>query len=414
MTKLNALPARWGTYKVLELFDVETGTTPSTREKGFWEHGNVIWITPSDLSKLTGRLYINESERKITARGLKESNLNLLPKGSIIISTRAPVGYVNVIAEPAAFNQGCKGLIAKNLDSVCPEFYYYYLLFKKKFLENQSSGSTFKELSKDALENLPISVPPLPEQRKIAEVLSTVDTAIQKVESAIEKIGRLKRGLMQRLLTRGIGHKKFKESEVGLVPEEWEVLQIGTITKEHKQGFYTNENYSEDGINLVRITDLQNPGISYSTMPKIKIDENIFKQFKVDVGDFLIARSGAIGRYGIVKNSTPCVFASYLIRFRFDNLRVDTSYFGKLFESFYISNELRKITQGATNKNINAHNIKKIQIPLPHLSEQCKIAEILGAVDEKLGLERRRREKLEWVKKGLMADLLTGRKRVAR
>ena len=88
-------------------------------------------------------------------------------------------------------------------------------------------------------------------------------------------------------------------------------------------------------------------------------------QFKVNIGDFLIARSGAIGRYGIVKDSIPCVFASYIIRFRFDDSIVDNFYFGYLFESVFISKELMKITQGATNKNINAHNIKKLQIPLP-------------------------------------------------
>ncbi len=200
----------------------------------------------------------------------------------------------------------------------------------------------------------------------------------------------------------------FEEKmEIGALPEGWEVVQIGSITKEHKQGFYTDENYSDDGINLVRITDLQNPGISYSSMPKIKIDENTFKQFKVEVGDFLIARSGAIGRYGIVENSIPCVFASYIIRFRFDKSRVDNLYFGKLFESFYISNELRKITQGATNKNINAQNIKKIQIPLPPLPEQRRIAEVLGTVDSAIQKVGGAIESTERLKKGLMQRLLT-------
>jgi hypothetical protein len=201
----------WDYVRLDSLFDVETGTTPSTKKIEYWRNGTINWFTPTDLSKLTNEIYIRESNRKITKEALKDTRLSLMPENSIIISTRAPVGYVAILAKKATFNQGCKGFVPKDFDSITPEFYCYFLQDRKYNLEMLSGGSTFKELSKQQIENFEVPLPPLPEQHKIAEILSTVDEAIEKVDEAIEKTERLKNGLMQELLTKGIGHKEFKD-----------------------------------------------------------------------------------------------------------------------------------------------------------------------------------------------------------
>ena len=103
------------------------------------------------------------------------------------------------------------------------------------------------------------------EQQKIASILSKVDELIQKTDQIIEQTQRLKKGLMQRLLTRGIGHTKFIQTKIGNIPRNWQVTQLTDITLEHKQGYYTNEVYVKDGIKLVRISDLYNPRLSYET-----------------------------------------------------------------------------------------------------------------------------------------------------
>jgi type I restriction enzyme S subunit len=153
------------------------------------------------LSKLNGKIKIGSSDRKITKKASQESNLTLLPKGSIIISTRAPVGYVAVLEQAATFNQGCKGLILKDLSKISSEFYCYYLLSKEQTLQNLSSGSTFKELSKDSLEHFLLPLPPLPEQKKIAEILGTVDKRLELLRKKKEKLERVKKGLMDDLLS---------------------------------------------------------------------------------------------------------------------------------------------------------------------------------------------------------------------
>jgi len=206
-TEIGKIPNEWEVKKIIDLFKVKTGTTPSTKKKEYWNGGHINWITPTDMNKLNGKLYINDSERKITERGLKETNLTIMSTDSIIISTRAPVGYVAIIKGDAVFNQGCKGLIPKNKNGISPKFYTYYLLSKKTTLEHSSGGSTFKELSKNNLENFKVPFFPLPEQKKIAEILSTVDERIKLLKEKKNKLERVKKGLMNDLLT---GRKRVK------------------------------------------------------------------------------------------------------------------------------------------------------------------------------------------------------------
>jgi len=206
-TEIGRIPKEWEVTKVSDLFEVETGTTPSTKQLEYWDGGHINWITPADMSKLNGKIYIKDSERKITEKGLKETNLTLMPIGSIIISTRAPVGYVAIIKDNTTFNQGCKGLIPKNISEINPEFYTYYLLSKKTTLEHSSGGSTFKELSKDTLEKFQLPLPPLPEQKKIAEILSSVDKRLEMLHIRKNRYEKVKKGLMNDLLT---GKKRVK------------------------------------------------------------------------------------------------------------------------------------------------------------------------------------------------------------
>ncbi|WP_456418903.1 restriction endonuclease subunit S [Methanocaldococcus infernus] len=191
------VPKDWDVKELNKLFDVKTGTTPSTKNKKFWENGNIVWITPSDLSNLRS-LYIHDSERKVNNFALQKCNLNLLPKNSIILSTRAPIGYVAINKCEAVFNQGCKGLVPKiNLDV---EFYAYYLKFIKKSLQNLGAGSTFKELSKKVLESIKLPLPPLNEQKAIAERLKSIDNLIETKKKEKEQVEKAKKEIMNLLL----------------------------------------------------------------------------------------------------------------------------------------------------------------------------------------------------------------------
>ncbi|MEM2144993.1 MAG: restriction endonuclease subunit S [Candidatus Jordarchaeaceae archaeon] len=415
-TPIGRIPKDWKVKKISDLFVVETGTTPSTRQREYWEEGKINWLTPTDLSKLNGKIHVDSSERKITEKALKEMNLTLMPEGSIIISTRAPVGYVAVLGEAATFNQGCKGLIPKNFEKTSSEFYCYYLLSKKQILENLSGGSTFKELSKKILETLTVPFPLFSEQQKIAEVLSTVDDAIQKVNEAITKTERLKKGLMQKLLTKGIGHKEFKDTEIGKIPKEWQVVQLGEIVANIKNGFASGKR-DENGIVQIRMNNITTDGRllldSYLKVPiPDRIDEWLLKE-----NDLLFNNTNSIdlvGKSTIFKGAPfPCTFSNHFTRIRFKEKLVLPDWILYHFliyweKGYFRSVAIRHVGQAA----VHTSYLLKLKIPMPSLSEQKRIVEMLSAVDKELELCRKRREKFERIKKGLMNDLLTGRKRV--
>ena len=201
MTKIGEIPEEWDTFGLGEIFKTITGTTPSTKVKDYWHGGTIEWLTPKDLNKLNNTITLPPSERKVTEKALKENNLNILPENSILISTRAPVGYVGINNTKITFNQGCKGLVPLNRDVSFPFFYAYYLKSKTTFLNSLSTGSTFKELSKEGLDDVVVPLPPLPEQQKIGEILSTVDNKLELLGNKREKLNVLKKGLMNDLFT---------------------------------------------------------------------------------------------------------------------------------------------------------------------------------------------------------------------
>lgn len=199
----------------------------------------------------------------------------------------------------------------------------------------------------------------------------------------------------------------YKDSPLGKIPQNWEIVTVKEITKEHKQGFYTKDDYIKNGIRLARITDLNNPRVDFSEMPMLNISDSDYQSYKIEKGDFLFARSGAIGRYGIVESEEyPAVFASYLIRFRF-NPNIVNRFFGYFFESYLCGNQLRGITQGNANVNINAENIKSLKFPFAPFEEQQKIAEILSTVDDKIEVINQQIIETQELKKGLIQRLLT-------
>ena len=203
---MNSNKIEWKEVELGEVCQILSGSTPSTIKEEYW-NGDINWITPADMNNLDNTLDLPESNRKITQKALKEVNLTLMPTGSIIMSTRAPVGYIGIVKKELTFNQGCKGLIPKDKSKVNTIFYAYYLLSLQEYLNNISGGSTFKELSKDSLCKLELPIPSISEQKKIAQILITLDKKLSIQQSKKSKLENVKKSLMNDLLT---GKKRVK------------------------------------------------------------------------------------------------------------------------------------------------------------------------------------------------------------
>lgn len=192
---------------LIDVFDVKSGSTPSTKNNKYWENGRINWLTPADLGKLEGDIYIEKSERKISDEALNGANLNLMPIDSIVMSTRAPVGYVALLRMESTFNQGCKGLLPREEEEVNPLYYAYYLSSKRYVLGNRAGQSTFKELSKTMLEKFNVPQVHIDYQNEVAERLMLIGQKINLEKKRKLKLERIKQGLMNDLLT---GKKRIK------------------------------------------------------------------------------------------------------------------------------------------------------------------------------------------------------------
>lgn len=407
------IPNDWKLVRLSEITELITkGTTPTTNGYPYLDDGvnfvkvESIHANGTFLPKMFA--HVGEDCHNSFKRSQLRSN-------DILFTIAGALGrsaIVNNEILPANTNQAVAIIRLKNAEYLNYIFHYLRGNYVKNLIDKINVSTAQANLNLGQINQFEIPLPPHQEQKKIAEILSTVDDKIEVIDQQIIETQALKKGLMQRLLTKGIGHTEFKDSPLGMIPKSWEVVNVQEITKEHKQGFYTKDGYVDNGIRLARITDLNNPKVDFSDMPKLNISNSDYQSYKIEKGDFLFARSGAIGRYGIVENEEyPAVFASYLIRFRF-NADIINRFFGYFFESYLCENQLRGITQGNANVNINAENIKSLKFPLAPFEEQQKIASIILSVDDKISILKEKKEIQQELKQGLMQQLLTGKIRV--
>jgi type I restriction enzyme S subunit len=282
-----------------------------------------------------------------------------------------------------------------------------------KQVDSKVIGSAQKNLNVGWLRNFKIPLPPLQEQEKIADILSTADDKIDAITTQIEKAETLKKGLLQKLLSEGIGHSEFKDSELGKIPESWEVVELPHITDKITSGGTPSRKkaeYFENGtVNWIKTGELRDCYI-YNSKEKITEDavaNSSAKVFPIDT--LLIAMYGAtIGRTAYLK--TECSTNQACCAIIFNQSIADPYFYWKYFH--FIKDDLISQGRGAGQPNISQSIIKTLLVPLPPLEEQKQIADILSTADEKLEVLRAKKEKYETLKKGLLQKLLSGEVRV--
>ena len=167
----------WIDCKISDIGTVVGGSTPSTKKDENYEGGEISWITPKDLSTFNVR-YIERGERNITEIGLKSCSTQLMPRNTILFSSRAPIGYMAIAAKELCTNQGFKSIIPN--ENIDPLFLYYLLKYNKDRIEALGSGTTFKEISGSTMKNIEVRVPKLKKiQSKIASILASIDDKIE-------------------------------------------------------------------------------------------------------------------------------------------------------------------------------------------------------------------------------------------
>jgi type I restriction enzyme, S subunit len=287
--------------------------------------------------------------------------------------------------------------------------------FKKfSLLQKQGGSRTYMYFSK--LKEFKFVLPPLKEQQKIAEILSTVDEQIENTDQLIAKTQELKKGLMQQLLTKGIGHTKFKETELGEIPVGWEICILKDISLKISIGLVTTmtKYYVDNGIPLIRNSDIKEGYISRERM--VYLDEdfaNKHESKKLLLDDIVTIHTGDIGTSALItKNLVGCQgFATLNTRVK-PNVILPV-YLMKYFNSIVAKQQFYNISTGDGRNNLNLKDFENTKVVVPNsLQEQQKIAEILSTVDDYIESYEQEKDKYLILKKGLMQQLLTGKIRV--
>ena len=309
------------------------------------------------------------------------------------------------------------GAVRPKDEMIISRFVYYFLQTKYSLLQTHRTKGAIPHVDKQILRRMPFPLPPLPEQKKIASVLSTIDAAIEKTSEIIEQAKQLKKGLMQELLTRGIGHTKFKQTEIGEIPEEWEVVSLEKCLMEICSGFRPKGGVGKltEGIPSIGGEHITIDGkLDFSSIKYIS--EEFFEEMPrghIRQGDILLVKDGAtIGKLALMAKMPFDKMAVnehvYILR---SNERLSPAYLYYVLASHRIQSSLQQVQTGSAQPGLNSSFVRHLDIQLPPLPEQKKIAEILGAADAKIEAEVQKREQLQTLKKGLMQDLLTGRVR---
>ena len=303
-------------------------------------------------------------------------------------------------------------------------FYVLQSNFIKKYFSTQLTGTTISNLSLSSIRHMLFHLPLLPEQEKIVSILSNVDNLIESTGKVITHSKKVKTGLMQKLLTRGIGHTKFKKvpwlfgKEIE-IPEEWEMKKFEKIA-EFLGGFaFHSSDYIENGIQLLRQGNLQNHKLDLDKDPKFLSNQHAldFKKFIINSGDIVISLTGTLEKkdYGyavlISSNQKKMLLNQRMAKIS-PTQNIDPVFLTFLMNHPYFELQFYRLEAGTKQANVSLQDVKKIDILAPSLQEQQKIASILSNIDSKITTQEQYKEKLERLKKSLMQKLLTGEVRV--
>lgn len=387
-TKIGMIPKEWGLTTLDEVAEINKETvdpTKSLSDKKF------LYIDIDSVENGTG---VIRDAKEIFGKNAPSRARRMIHHNDVLMSTVRPYLKAFTIVPKELDNQICStGFAVLTCKEKILPLYLLYSIFSKSVIDQCNRmmvGGQYPALSSSQVEKLKLSLPPLPEQQKIAEILSTADEAIQKVDEAIEKTERLKKGLLQELLTKGIGHKEFKETEIGRIPKEWEVENLSEVCSlEYGKG----------------LTESQRESGKYPVFGSNGI-VGYHSGFLIKGPGIVVGRKGTIGAINWSDNDFWPIDTTYFVKLKDKEINLKWFYYRLILLN------LSRLNTATGTPGLNRDLAYSQLLPLPPLPEQQKISEILSTVDKRLKLLREKKERFERVKRGLMDNLLTGKKRV--
>lgn len=365
---------------IKDIAEVVNGSTPSTKENSYWD-GNIPWITPKDLSAFSGR-YISSGERNITKEGYLSCSTTLVPKNTILLTSRAPIGYLAIAKNDLCTNQGFKSLIC-NQSKVLPLYLFYWLSTKIEFLKSISGGATFKELSKTSLENVVMDLPNIVQQQHIVDTIGSVDDLMEKNTKIITKLSFL------------------TEKTIELVPRKSTLKPLsyfcysiicGTTPSTKNSQFWMGN------IPFITLEDISD--LPFVTSSQRKISEECFIKCnrQLHEGDIITSCIGTVGKVAMV--SCDCQTNQQI-----NAVNPIPKYRYYLYEVLKKKKaELLLLSKsGSATPNINKNTFSNICFAIPNDCELDKINSALSLIFKKILVLQKENDTLRKQKNVLLA-----------
>lgn len=415
---LGALPAHWKPAKLKYIAEIVNGATPDSGNDAYWD-GDISWITPTDLGKLNSA-YVTDSKRKITDAGFKSCGTSMVPAGTVIMTTRAPIGNSCIVNMDTCFNQGCKALLLREGNN---KFMYYQLVGYRPYLEMLGSGSTFMELSTDKFKDFVFPVPPLTEQRAIVAYLDhkteQLDRLLGQKEMQLELLHQKRQTLINEAITQGLNHKAPRKSSgvawLGDVPSHWHVNRLSYASDVSYGITLQLEKGKTDGMKIITVRNITTDG-------QIVLDEQnyidthlVAEEDILQPGDILFNwRNGSathVGKTAIFNLEGTYTHVSFLLRIRAKD-GITPAYLAN-FLGFLRSSGFFGASKDQVNKTFNASELKQMPIIVPPLEEQIEIDKAI--VQRTLGFKKVQElldtqiQTLKAYRQSLISEVVTGK-----
>lgn len=398
------LPNHWKINKFVDVLDIVIGGTPKRSESKYWDKEKVtsnLWVSISDMNQKI----VLDTKEYISDLGVKKSNVKLIPPNTILLSFKLTLGKISISGKSLYTNEAIAALIIKH-NSIFPDFLYQALQIIN-FENEVDTAIKGKTLNKQKLARIQIVLPPLPEQKKIAAILSSVDRVIETTQDAIAQLQIVKRGLTQQLLTKGIPgwHKEYK----------WEYKKLNYLSKKITDGSHQAVKTSNLGtIPFLYVSCIRNGKILWHQSAKIteKTYLEISKGREIKPGVILYTAVGSYGEATLMDNDKPLAFQRHIAYIVPDSNKIEPKFLVHWLNSPNGKFQADKVAVGNAQKTVTLTELSNFIVPVPPLPEQEKIANILTSIDKRIEAEEAKKAQVEIIKKGLMQQLLTGKIRV--
>ena len=375
---------------------IVSGTTPKSSCPEYWD-GDINWVTPAELNDESDVIY--ESQRKITKQAVIDSSLKPFPPGTVLLSSRAPIGKVAIAGTEMYCNQGFKNLICS--DVIYNRYLYHFLKSKTEYLNSLGRGATFKEISKSIVEEIEIPLPPLEEQRRIASLLDKVSDLIAKRRAQLDKLDLLVKSRFVEMFGDPVSN-----------PKKWPIVGIQeVIGGKVSNGFFAKrDDYINDGnVQVLGVANVVNRMYSnIDDLPKTNATSEDREKYGVKYGDMLFCRSSlvaeGIGKASIVPPNTPnnVLFECHVIRVPLNLKKCIPEFIQVLSTTNFFRQQIIAQSKTATMTTIGQDGILKSQIILPPLEQQQKFLRFVKQTNESKLTIQQSLDKLEILKKALM------------